>query len=318
MDGYFLYIASKLEGLRKGGPERGVFDILGEIKSLDLWRAVLAEGLATMIFVFVGTSATVLPLGEDLDAARILRIGITFGLLIAVLIQMFGHVSGAHMNPCVSIAMAVAMKISPVRALLYVIVQCGGGIIGSVILKSVTPDAVHDDLGANGVSPLLTAAEGFGCEFVYSFVLVFSIFGCTDDKRPFFGSPAMGVGLTVAVLHFAGIPYSGASMNPARSLGPAVIARAWAGHWVYWAGPIGGGSLAAIFYKYIFDPYRGGLSMDDAMNKMMGETDFIIIPKSYLRESDSGMTKIELKEWMKRQEALEMKSREFNDHSIKL
>lgn len=285
MDGYFLYIASKLEKLRTG-PKKSVLDIVGEIKSWDLWRAVLAEGLATMLFVFIGTSAIVLPLGQALDGAKIVRIAFSFGLMIAVLVQMFGHVSGGHMNPAVSIGMAVALKISPLRALLYIIFQCGGAVLGSLILKSVTPDEVHSDLGVNTVGPLLSVAEGFGCELVYTFILVFSIFGCTDENRPFFGSPALGIGLTIAVLHLAGIPYTGASMNPARSFGPAVISDNYDTHWVYWAGPMAGGVLAALLYKFIFDPYSRGVSMDQAIDKLMGETDLIVVPKTYFREPE--------------------------------
>lgn len=293
MDAYFLYITSKLEKLRKG-PERSLFDIAGEFKSWDLWRAVLAEGVATMLFVFAGTSSIVQPAGELLDGGRILRIGFTFGLMIAVLIQMIGHVSGGHMNPAVSIAMAVTMNISPLRAILYVIVQCGGAILGSLILKSVTVDRIHSNLGLNTVSDQMSAAEGFGCELIYTFILVTSIFGCTDGNRPLFGSPALGIGLTVGVLHFAGIPYTGASMNPARSFGPAVISNFWEHHWVYWAGPIAGGIIAGVMYKFIFDPYRRGISMDDAVNKMMGETDVIVVPKSYFRETDPGTKKLEM------------------------
>lgn len=285
MDGYFLYVAHKLEKLRTG-PQRSLLDVVGEIKSWDLWRAVLAEGVATMLFVFIGTSSIVLPMGESLDGAKIVRIAFTFGLMIAVLIQMFGHVSGGHMNPAVSVGMAVALKISPLRAVLYVVAQCGGALLGSLLLKGVTPDPLHSDLGVNTVSPLLSLAEGFGCEVVYTFILVFSIFGCTDDRRPFFGSPALGIGLTVGVLHLSGIPYTGASMNPARSLGPAVISDKFETHWVYWAGPLVGGILAALSYKFIFDPYARGVSMDEAINRMMGETDMIVIPKTYYREPE--------------------------------
>ena len=74
-----------------------------------------------------------------------------------------------------------------------------------LLIRSITPDAVHSNLGVNTVSPLLSEAKGFGCELVDTFILVFSIFGCTDENRPFFGSPALGIGLTVGVLHLSGV-----------------------------------------------------------------------------------------------------------------
>lgn len=283
MDGYFLYIADRLDRIRVG-EGKGKFDLLGELKSWELWRAVLAEGVATMLFVFIGTASAVLPVGEALSAAVIVRIAFTFGLMITVLIQMFGHVSGGHMNPAVSVAMAVALKISPIRAILYTLTQCVGGILGSLILKGVTPSETHSNLGVTS-SPLLDAGQAFGCEVIFTFILVFSIFGCTDGNRPFFGSPALGIGLTVGVMHLAGIPYTGASMNPARSLGSAVISQSFVRHWVYWVGPLLGGCVAALSYKYVFDPYRGGVSMDQAIDKLMGDGDMIVIPKTYFKDS---------------------------------
>ncbi|WAR21867.1 AQPA-like protein, partial [Mya arenaria] len=174
-----------------------------ELKTWSLWRAVLAEFLATLLFVFIGTMSAVdiVPITDS--AGKFVRIGLTFGLMIAVCIQMFGHVSGGHMNPAVSLAMAVAMEISPARAVLYTVAQCCGGMLGSLLLKGVTPGALNDNLGLTTVKPDLNGGQAFACELVFTFILVMSIFGCTDPSRALFGSPALGIGLTVSVLHFA-------------------------------------------------------------------------------------------------------------------
>ncbi|WAR21869.1 AQP2-like protein [Mya arenaria] len=239
IDGYFLYLASRLDKLRRGeNTETGNW--LQELKTWSLWRAVLAEFLATLLFVFIGTMSAVdiVPITDS--AGKFIRIGLTFGLMIAVCIQMFGHVSGGHMNPAVSLAMAVSMDISPARALLYTVAQCCGGMLGSLLLKSVTPGELNDNLGLTTINPDLNGVQAVVCELVFTFILVMSIFGCTDPNRALLGSPALGIGLTVSVLHFASIPFTGASMNPARSLASSVVSNNFDLHWVYWVGPVVG------------------------------------------------------------------------------
>ncbi|XP_053382421.1 aquaporin AQPAe.a-like [Mercenaria mercenaria] len=282
MEGYFLHIASRLENLRTQ-PCKGTFDILKELRSWDLWRAVIAEAMATALFVLIGTMS-IMDL-EQMDQgdrnAKYVRIAFAFGLIIAVCIQMIGHVSGGHMNPAVSIAMAVANVISPTRAVLYVFAQSLGGVVGSALLKAFTPSRLHNNLAVTVVSPELHVGQGLACEMIFTFILVMSIMGCTDSNRPLFGSPAVGIGLTITVVHLAAIPFTQASMNPARSLGSAVASLHFDDHWVYWVGPIVGGILAAILYKYVFNPYRKCMSYEDAVNQLLADTNMIVIPKSY-------------------------------------
>lgn len=282
MEGYFLYIANKLESIRLQSGN-GKYDILAELKSWDLWRAVLAEGISTMLFVLIGTMSAM-----DLDQtdqgdknAKFVRIAFAFGLMIAVCIQMIGHVSGGHMNPAVSIAMLVSGKISPFRAFFYCLAQSVGGVLGSLILKGFTPDRLHSNLGLTEINEELNVWQGLVCEIMFTFILVMSIMGCTDSNRPFFGSPALGIGLTVAVVHLAAIPFTGASMNPARSLSSALVSNVFNDHWVYWVGPVCGGVIASIVYKYIFNPYKRCLSYEEASSKLLGDSDMIVIPRSY-------------------------------------
>ncbi|XP_052773692.1 aquaporin-5-like [Mya arenaria] len=283
IDGYFLYLASRLDKLRQGDNTEDR-NWLQELKTVSLWRAVLAEFIATLMFVFIGTMSAVdiVPITDT--AGKFIRIGLTFGLMIAVCIQMIGHVSGGHMNPAVSLAMAVVLEISPARAVLYTVAQCCGGMLGSLLLKGVTPDELNDNLGLNTVNPELNGGQAVVCELVFTFILVMSICGCTDPNRALLGSPALGIGLTVSVLHFASIPFTGASMNPARSLASSVVSNNFDLHWVYWVGPVVGGVTAAVAYKYLFSPYRQTLSFPETAKKLMESNDVIILPKNYFGE----------------------------------
>ncbi|XP_060576031.1 aquaporin-5-like isoform X2 [Ruditapes philippinarum] len=295
MEGYFIHIANYIERLRSSHsktelPRSFSGKIIKELKSWELWRSVLAEFIATLLFVFIGTMSTlpIVPVVDDW--AKIIRIAFTFGLMIAVCIQMFGHVSGGHMNPAVSLAMAVAMEITPTRAILYTIAQCSGGTLGSLLLKGVTPTALHGNLGITSLNNEISEGQGLVCEIVFTFILVMSIFGTTDPNRALFGSPALGIGFTVAVVHLAAIPFTGASMNPARSLASSAVStgdNTFDNHWVYWVGPILGGAIAAIVYKYLFSPYRGKMTVAEASTKMMESSDMIVIPRSYFKGHQS-------------------------------
>ncbi|XP_076456846.1 aquaporin-5-like [Babylonia areolata] len=285
MEGLYVYTANKLEAVRKGddGAKKPykIVDVQ-ELKSLAFWRAVFAEFLAQILFVFLGgCSAMFTTAGND----KIIKIAFGFGLSIMALIQMIGHVSGGHINPAVTIALAVTLKISIARAFFYVIAQVVGAIVGGFLLKGLTPDTYHSDLAVTSINSALTPGQGLGVEIILTFVLVFVIFGTTDENRPSFGSPALLIGLTVTLLHLCGVSFTGASMNPSRSLGSAVASDSFVDHWVYWVGPIVGGILAAVSYTLLFTPYRGILSMDIAMQKMLQDENFVAIPRDYFKES---------------------------------
>ncbi|KAK7091111.1 hypothetical protein V1264_008840 [Littorina saxatilis] len=283
MEGLYIYTANKLEAIRTGSDGRKksykIFDA-GEIKSASFLRAVGAEFLAQILFVFLGGCSAMF---TTTDNAQIIKIALGFGLSIMALIQMIGHVSGGHINPAVTIAMAVALNISIARAVMYVAAQVLGAIVGGFLLKGLTPDDFHSNLAVTSVNAQLTTGQGLGVEIILTFVLVFVIFGTTDENRPSFGSPALLIGLTVTLLHLAGVSFTGASMNPSRSLGSAVASGVYDGHWIYWVGPIIGGVLAAACYKLVISPYRSCLSMDDAVQKMLQDENFVAIPRDYFR-----------------------------------
>nr|CAD7459236.1 unnamed protein product [Timema tahoe] len=143
-----------------------------------------------------------------------------------------GHVSGAHVNPAVTCGMLVTGNISIFKALLYIIVQCLGALAGSAVLKALTPEKVQGTLGLTLLSPGVSSIQGFGIEFFLGFVLLIVVFGvCDGNRNDTKGFAPLAIGLTITMGHLAAIDYTGSSMNPARTLGSAIIANIWDDHW---------------------------------------------------------------------------------------
>uniref|UniRef100_A0A3Q3X1J3 Uncharacterized protein n=1 Tax=Mola mola TaxID=94237 RepID=A0A3Q3X1J3_MOLML len=133
--------------------------------------------------------------------------------------------------------------------------ECLGAITGSGILYLVTPAAVRGSLGVTTVNAGLSVGHGLLVELLITFELVFTVFATCDPKRTDLGGSAgLAIGFAVAIGHLFAIPYTGASMNPARSFGPAMVTLNFENHWVYWVGPILGGLLAAGLYEYLYCP----------------------------------------------------------------
>ncbi|XP_020777769.2 aquaporin-4 [Boleophthalmus pectinirostris] len=221
------------------------------------WRAVSAEYLATLIFVFLGVGSTINwhATKENPPPADLVLISLCFGLSIATMVQCFGHISGGHINPAVTAAMVVTGKLSLAKALFYVLAQCLGAITGAGLLYLVTPPAVRGSFGVSDVNTDISVGLGLLVEIIITFQLVFTVFATCDPKRTnLSGSAALAIGVAVVIGHLFGIPYTGASMNPARSFGPAVVTVTFKNHWIYWLGPLLGGILAAGLYEYLFCP----------------------------------------------------------------
>ncbi|XP_029450882.1 aquaporin-5-like isoform X1 [Rhinatrema bivittatum] len=228
-----------------------------EICTLAFARAVFAEFLAMLIFVFLG-------LGSALEwksaVPVILQISLAFGLAIGTLVQSLGHVSGAHINPAVTVAFLVSSHISIMRAVFYIVAQIVGAIAGAGILYAVAPVDVRGKLAVNSLSNNTTSGQAIVVELLITFQLVLCIFASTDGRRnDNVGSPALSIGLSVALGHLIGIYFTGCSMNPARSLGPSVITRNFKDHWIFWVGPLIGAILASLFYNYLLFPYQRSL-----------------------------------------------------------
>ncbi|XP_047446502.1 aquaporin-4-like [Mugil cephalus] len=223
----------------------------------DFWRAVSGEYLATLIFVLLGLGSTINWAAgkEKPPPADLVLISLCFGLSIATMVQCFGHISGGHINPAVTAAMVVTRKLSLAKAVFYVVAQCLGAITGAGILYLVTPAAVRGSFGVTTVNSDISLGHGLLVELLITFELVFAVFATCDPKRTDLGgSASLAIGLAVVIGHLFAIPYTGASMNPARSFGPAMVTLNFENHWVYWVGPVLGGILAGGLYEYLYCP----------------------------------------------------------------
>jgi MIP family channel proteins len=208
----------------------------------------LAEFLGTFaIVVFGAGSVCISKMNESLG---LVGISLSFGLTVAVMVSSLGHVSGAHFNPAVTFMALVTRRIAPRLAILYVAAQLVGGVVAAFLLRVSLAEpywkAVH--LGATELHTSLNSFSGLGVEFILTFFLVLVIFGTAIDGRGHqLGGLAIGGAVFVAVL--VGGPLTGASMNPARSFGPALMSDTWSHHWIYWVGPLAGAVTAAWVYE---------------------------------------------------------------------
>lgn len=222
-------------------------------------RSWFAEAIATFCLVFFGPLSVVMAaaaFGTGLSIEGIIMISLGHGAAIGLMVYAFGHVSGAHINPAVTIAMLVTKRIGIKDAAGYIAFQIIGAIIAAFTLKTILPD-----LGAKvnygtqgGPSELLnhSAMSGFALELVFTFFLVTVIFMTAVHKKAPAGMYGIVIGGMIFLLHLVGVPLTGASMNPARTLGPAIASGYWDFHWIYWAGPIIGAVIAGLIMHHIF------------------------------------------------------------------
>jgi len=194
-----------------------------------------------------------------LDSAFITHVSLAFGLVVAGVAQAIGHISGGHINPAVTFGTMVTGQLSILRGILYMIVQYLGAIIGALLLKAATSGSIQPTLpgglGNNSLQPGVGAAQGFLIEFMVTFILVLVVFGCCDSRRDDVkGSIPLAIGLTVTLSHLLSIGFTGAGLNPARTLGPKIVGGYFnhSEDWVYFVGPYLGGATAALLYTFLF------------------------------------------------------------------
>ena len=243
--------------------------------SLKTWRAVAAEFFATGMFVFLGTASVVaanafFAVNSEPNTpptpSFIIAVALAHGLASAMLVAATAKISGGHINPAVTFAAAITGKMKVSTGVLYIAGQLIAAVLAVLLLKTILAAPVEGGLGAHGISVFIPGEEagllddqvwnGAGAallmEVALTFVLVFVIFATAMDPKGLGYLAPMAIGLAVLVDHLVGIPLTGASMNPARSFGPAVVANVWDNHWVYWLGPLIGAAAAGLVYQYVF------------------------------------------------------------------
>ncbi|XP_023344034.1 aquaporin AQPAe.a [Eurytemora carolleeae] len=230
---------------------------LEELKdTTTLFKQVVAEFLGTLILVFVGCGSCIGGEDEGDHQSKFVRIALCFGVTVATLAQALGHVSGCHVNPAVTAGLAAGGKIGFARGCIYVLAQNFGAIAGAGLLRGLVSTELRGGagLGATGVDPNLSIVQAVGVEMMITMVLVLTVYGAAADENnteSVKGSAPLAIGLSIATCHLFAIPLTGSSMNPARTLGPAVITGNFAHHWIYWVGPILGGVAAGLIYQLV-------------------------------------------------------------------
>jgi aquaporin NIP len=211
-----------------------------------MFRRTAAEFIGTFGLVFAGTGAIVIDEVSHGEISHV-GVGIVFGLVVAAMIYAIGHISGAHINPAVTLGFALVRHFPWRQVPLYWAAQLAGAVAASLALRALF--GLVADLGAT--VPAGSDVQSLGLEILLSFFLMFVIMAVATDVRAVGQGAALAIGSVVGLAAIMGGPISGASMNPARSFAPALVALEFASHWVYWVGPVVGMALAAACYRLL-------------------------------------------------------------------
>jgi MIP family channel proteins len=247
---------AKTEAVRRNGMVHFTMPapatVRAELAAADTRRALLGEFLGSLLFVVLGAGTVIVTggmLAERLSSARLLVLALAQGLAFLMLVAATLPLSGGHLNPAVTFAMMVARKMNLTRGAMYMMVQCMGAVAGALVLTLIMPQGTHGNLGAHGLGANVSIAGGLTTEIVVTFMLVAAYMTATmGGSRP----AALGlaaIGLTSVLGYLFALPLTGASMNPARSFGPAFVSGVWHEQWIFWAGPLVGGMLAALAHQ---------------------------------------------------------------------
>ncbi|XP_059456742.1 aquaporin TIP2-1 [Corylus avellana] len=222
--------------------------------SLGSFKAYLAEFISTLLFVFAGVGSAIsynkLTSNAALDPSGLVAIAICHGFALFVAVSVGANISGGHVNPAVTFGLALGGQITLLTSLFYWIAQLLGSIAACFLLKAVTGLAIPTHSVAAGVG----AIEGVVMEIIITFALVYTVYAtAADPKKGSLGTIApIAIGFIVGANILAAGPFSGGSMNPARSFGPAVASGDFHDNWIYWVGPLVGGGLAGLIYANVF------------------------------------------------------------------
>lgn len=220
-----------------------------EIARPNLARRSLAEAIAAFALVFAGCGAIVANAVYD-GALGAVGVALTFGLIVMAMVYATGHLSGAHINPAVTLAFTLTRHFPAREAAAYVAAQVAGGTLGALALLAVWPDAPAN-LGATVPAANVAVTGALVYELILTAILMFTIMAVATDTRAVGAGAAIAIGGAVGLDALFGGPVTGASMNPARSLAPALASGTWTDLWIYVVGPVAGAALAALAYQAV-------------------------------------------------------------------
>ena len=221
----------------------------------DSLRHFVAEFVGTFALVFVGAGA-IASAGLTGDVSpSLLAIAFAHGLVIACMVSAVGHISGGHFNPAITLAFFVTRRLATSLTIAYLIVQIGAAVAAALLIKWIFPGETAESVryGAPAIDPGLGTAEALVVEAILTFFLVWVVFATAADIRGTFKVVAgLAIGLVITFDVLIGGPLTGAMMNPARAFGPQLIDSSWDDFWVWYAGPILGGAIAALVYELVY------------------------------------------------------------------
>lgn len=226
------------------------------IKIVFIMKKYLAEMIGTMVLVLMGCG-TAVSLNCGVDTASVVGTAMAFGLAVVAMAYTIGGISGCHINPAITLGCLLTGRISGKDAGMYMVFQVIGALIGSAVLylcTSVSGDAVVGT-GANACQAGVSVAGALVAEIVFTAVFVLVVLGTTDSKHGAGNFAGLAIGLSLILVHLVCIRYTGTSVNPARSIGPALFAggEALSQLWIFIVGPFVGAILSAVIWK-IIDP----------------------------------------------------------------
>ncbi|MBQ7042824.1 MAG: MIP family channel protein [Muribaculaceae bacterium] len=219
-------------------------------------KKYLAEMFGTMVLVLMGCG-TAVSLNCGSDTASVVGTAMAFGLAVVAMAYTIGGISGCHINPAITLGAWISKRIDGKDAVMYMIFQVIGAIIGSTLLwlivENTTTGFAGTTTGANTCDGIGNIAGGLIVEIILTFVFVLVVLGTTDEKKGAGNFAGLAIGLSLILIHLVGIHYTGTSVNPARSVGPALFQGGIALEqlWVFIVGPFAGACIAAVVWRLI-------------------------------------------------------------------
>jgi MIP family channel proteins len=228
------------------------------VEDRDLWAAAVAEFVGPFTLVVAGVGAIISTQNLS-DGGNLVAVALAHGLAIGLMVAALGQVSGGHFNPAVTLSMLATGQIAITRAISYIIAQVLGATAGAGVLTLIFPalgpmgrNNPGVNLGLPGLGPDVSLSGALIMEAVMTFFLVLVIFGTVIDPRGPKAIAPLAIGLIITMDILTGGRITGAAMNPARALGPAIVQQDFSNWWIYWVGPIIGGLIAAFAYTSIW------------------------------------------------------------------